>query len=116
MYACFFMGGSVVEWSTWNLKGPLVRASPEPLYPLVCTNDTREKFRLNWSFVDWNVKHSLKFHLDFSALCAVDCNVEGDGTYELGCKAYVICDNGVGTQNECKEKTVYNNATKTCDL
>ena len=53
------------------------------------------------------------------SVLAGDCIGKGNGIYEIGCRAYLTCRNGVATVINCddppKPNTVYNNRTKTCD-
>ncbi|KAK3084837.1 hypothetical protein FSP39_019952 [Pinctada imbricata] len=50
---------------------------------------------------------------------ADECYGKSDGTYDIGCRSYVVCNGGTGTVVNCPDppaaNTVFNNVTKTCD-
>ncbi|XP_021349689.1 protein obstructor-E-like isoform X1 [Mizuhopecten yessoensis] len=47
--------------------------------------------------------------------CAVNCNVHGDGNYEISCYEYTTCVNGVPTVHTCLDGQMYNPNTQQCD-
>ncbi|ESO90982.1 hypothetical protein LOTGIDRAFT_163491 [Lottia gigantea] len=61
-----------------------------------------------WLFL-WSVTN---FCLIISAL---DCTVEPDGVYELGCKSFQKCVHGELVGVECHEHLVYNSIIQDCD-
>merc|ERR1712154_585274 len=48
-----------------------------------------------------------------AALC-IDCANEQDGIYEMGCKAFTRCSNGVATIEECGKNMVFDQGTGQC--
>ncbi|KAJ8312722.1 hypothetical protein KUTeg_010095 [Tegillarca granosa] len=44
----------------------------------------------------------------------VDCSVLGTGHYEIGCKYYTDCINGITYHRECTKGYVYSNVTHGC--
>jgi len=50
---------------------------------------------------------------------AGDCVGKGNGIYEIGCRSYMSCQNGVANIINCPDpphpNTVYNSRTKACD-
>merc|ERR1711911_3545 len=45
----------------------------------------------------------------------LNCTAVGDGDYEIGCKTFTTCRDGLAEVRECLNSTVYNSLTSECD-
>ncbi|XP_069136233.1 peritrophin-48-like [Argopecten irradians] len=47
--------------------------------------------------------------------CDFDCTGKANGNYEITCKSYIECSNGVKTVHNCTGDQMYNMTSKQCD-
>ncbi|PVD31472.1 hypothetical protein C0Q70_06884 [Pomacea canaliculata] len=62
----------------------------------------------------FNMRFLVVLCLSLPAALAFDCQGAHDGAYEVGCKSFITCVNGVGTITECAQDQVYNSRTGQC--